>query len=127
MTFMHLCESFLTSKKGLPPAIHFYDKDTQSVAEASLWEDYADLGDIYFFNRVKSNKPGHGGGTKVMKQLLNKIDSLGIPLLNHVNPYGNLSMDQLVEYYKKYGFVQYSPEYGDTVLIYYPPANRKDS
>jgi predicted GNAT family N-acyltransferase len=126
MTFDELYESILQSraKNDLPLSIQFYDKETQSVAEASLWEDYESLGDVYFFNRLKSNKPGMGGGTKVLKQLLQKIDELGIPLLNPVNSYGNLDQTQLIGYYKKHGFVRYSEEYGDDVLIYRP--NQKD-
>jgi predicted GNAT family N-acyltransferase len=126
MSFDELYESILQSmaKSDLPFSIQFYDKETQSIAEASLWEDYESLGDVYFFNRLKSNKPGMGGGTKVLKQLLQKIDELGIPLINHVNPYGILDRTQLIQYYKKHGFVRYSEEYGDDALIYRP--NQKD-
>ena len=103
--------------------ISFRHNETRSIAEASLvdGEDFGITGKVYFFNRLLSGKPGQGGGTIVLKQLLEYIDKIGIPLLDQVNAYGNLSQKQLILYYKKFGFVPFNKKkYGDNVLIYYP-------
>ena len=64
-------------------SLFFQDEETQSVAEASLLnEDFVPgTRGMYFFNRLKLNKPGHGGGTKVLKQLLDYSEQVGIPIL----------------------------------------------
>ena len=109
--------------------VFFQDTSTQSIAEASLIDSPIPevQGQVYFFNRLKSNKPGLGGGTKVLLQLLEYIDSVGIPLLDQVNAYGNLDQDQLIAYYKKYGFVDATKEYGSDLLIYYPKGSKESS
>lgn len=102
--------------------VSFRDRETQSVAEASLLVEDFVMGTkgMYFFNRLQSNKPGQGGGTKVLKQLLEYSEQVGIPILNQVNAYGDLSQEQLVEFYKKHGFVSFGAEFGDDLLVYYP-------
>ena len=102
--------------------VSFSDKETWSTAEATLVTDYCPevKGEVYFFNRLVTRNPGKGGGTKVLNQLLAYIDSVGVPLLNQVSAYGNLSQKDLEAYYKRHGFTRVSDTYGDELLIYYP-------
>ena len=104
--------------------VHFEDQDTGSIAEATLIPAKGFVPDVktpaYFFNRLVSKKPGNGGGTIVLKKMLAYIDEVGIPLLNYVSAYGNLSQTELEAYYKMYGFVQVNKKFGDALLIYYP-------
>ena len=110
------------SKDNVKPFIYFQDIETQSIAEASLLtEDFLPgTKGMYFFNRLKSNNPVKGGGTKVLRQLLEYSEQVGIPILNQVSAYGNLSQKDLIAFYKKHGFVSFSSEFGDDLLVYYP-------
>ena len=113
-------QSSLINKKAY---VAFTDEATRSTAEASLMDDasmYGVPGEVYYFNRLKSNKPGQGGGTKVLRELLEHSNKTGVPILNEVNAYGNLSQEELVGYYKKHGFVPVGEEFGDDLLIYRP-------
>lgn len=116
---------YLTNDDGEPeplPYIFFRYVPTMSLAEASLityndLEEYLTGDCYYFFNRLVSKEQGKGGGKIVLKQLLEYIDKVGIPLANVINPYGNLAFDELLSFYLRYGFVKTSQE---SLVIYYP-------
>ena len=103
--------------------VAFVDEATRSTAEASLMPDasmYGVEGEVYYFNRLKSNNPGKGGGSKVLNQLIEHSEAAGVPILNEVNAYGNLSQEELVRFYKARGFKPVGEEFGDDLLIYTP-------
>lgn len=106
----------------------FSDPATGSIAELSLIENGQDFalflpaGPVYFFNRLHSQKPGEGGGTKLLAEIRAFSDSTGVPVLNHVSAYGGLSQEDLVRFYEKNGFVRVEhPDIGDEDLLIYGP------
>ena len=119
-----------SSKKfsSFPESKSFVDYETRTTADISLVEDYISEvpGKAYWFNRLKSGIQGKGGGTKILKQVLEFIDQVGLPLVNQPNAYGALSQEDLVKFYKKHGFIE-SKEFGDELLIYYPKIRKVES
>lgn len=110
------------------PYIFFGHAPTMSVAEASLMpndnmEGYIIGEGYYFFNRLLSKEQGKGGGTTVLKQILDYIDRVGVPLVNPINPYpnGNLQWNDLKAYFIRHGFLK---TLQDGLLIYYPKIHR---
>ena len=73
----------------------------------------------WFFNRlyVHERMRCNGAASILMDELVKVLDEEKIVLVNQVNPYGDLDYDQLVEFYKKYDFVDMEIEGG---LIRYP-------
>ena len=65
-------------------------------------------GTWYYFNRLLVNKNirGRGLATKLMSRVIFWADTENINILNELNPYGDLNMDQLISFYKKFGFKQ---------------------
>jgi len=122
--------------EDLPESKSFGDPETRSTADLSLLEsgdEFApgiESGPVYFFNRLKVGDPGKGIGTKLLKQVTAFADKTGVPILNHVSAYGNLSQEQPVDYYLRNGFERVDlPEFkGEDLLIYRPESvNRERS
>lgn len=119
-----------------PETKTFSDPDTKTIADISLIDSADDFAPglsetvglspeqpVYFFNRLQSNDPGKGGGTKVLREVLAFSDQTGVPIVNHVSAYGNLSQAQLVEFYARHGFETVSlPDLGEdeTLMVYRP-------
>lgn len=73
----------------------------------------------WFFNRlyVHPKMRNKRVASLLMEELIKILDEEHIVLVNQINPYGDLDYDQLVKFYKKYGFVDMEIENG---LIRYP-------
>ena len=65
-----------------------------------------DIDDCWFFNRlfVSPKIRNQGIATKLMNRLIEILDEKNICLVNTVNSYGDLDQDQLITFYKKFGF-----------------------
>lgn len=74
------------------------------------------VGELWYFNRIKVKKEGTGLGTALMKKLTEILDVEKITLWDDLNPYGGMSLQQLIEFNKKFGFV--SLKHGS--MIRYP-------
>lgn len=72
------------------------------IAEASWVEDF----NAYYFNRIFVNPKyrGKGYGTKLINLILNVIDEKKSKLLLDINPYGDMSYDDLEAFYVRHGF-----------------------
>lgn len=101
---------------------------TNSVAEASFVDDaYDDLldetrvgtGGCAFFNRLLSNKPHEGIGGDLVDLLLEHCTVNDITMICQVNAYGELTQEQLTEFYIRHGFEPINPDIPEA-LIYYP-------
>jgi hypothetical protein len=61
----------------------------------------------FFFNRLNVSKNSRGNG--ISHILLDKVceiaDEKKINIMNAINPYGELNLEQLIELYKKHGFI----------------------
>jgi hypothetical protein len=60
--------------------------------------------DIFFFHRLKVVKYNEGRAKLLMSQLIKILDGRQLSAFNSVNPYGPMSMNDLVLFYKRYGF-----------------------
>lgn len=59
---------------------------------------------IFFFNRLKARTEGKGEGTLLMNELVKILDEKNITVVNQLNPYGKMTMENLEKFYSKYGF-----------------------
>jgi hypothetical protein len=100
--------------------IAFHHDPTGSSAEASLIDgaSFGLPGQVYYFNRMSSQTEGQGGGTLVLKQLLDYADSTGVPIINEPAASGELSQAQLENWYKAKGFTQVKA--GEKQMVYWP-------
>lgn len=58
-----------------------------------------------------------GIAKKLMKNLIVELDKNGWDCLCEINPYGDLDYEQLLKFYKSFGFVDYKTEFGDKILF----------
>ncbi len=60
----------------------------------------------YFFNRLYTHNAirNRGFATEVMQTLVTLADDMRVNIVNAINPYGDLNMAQLENFYVKYGF-----------------------
>ena len=94
-----------------------------SCAELDRWplQSFNDLNleltePVFWFNRLKAKVEGQGEGTKLMERLVQILDEKKITVVNGLNPYGSMSMDELKDFFKKYGF----EDIGNDTMIRYP-------
>jgi hypothetical protein len=59
---------------------------------------------VFWFARIKSVTESQGDGTFLMKRLCRHADELGVTIVNEINPYGRMDMDELQEWFQKFGF-----------------------
>jgi GNAT superfamily N-acetyltransferase len=71
---------------------------------------------VFWFTRLKAKVEGQGEGTRLMKRLVQILDERKITVINGVNAYGSMSLEDLKRFYKKYGF----KDIGDNTMIRYP-------
>lgn len=117
--------------------MHFYIRigNYLCVSELSLIDDedimrvfigkkkLKNSNDWYFFNRlnVPSIYRNQGYGSKLMDQTIRWADQEKVNIINTLNPYGDLNMEQLIKFFTKFGFeiAKQIKETGDTVMIRY--------
>lgn len=110
--------------------LHIYDETLYSMASIEISYipicadllDY-DIKDSWFFNRliVPPNMRNKGIATKFMTRLIEILDEKDMRLVNTVNPYGDLNEDQLITFYKKFGFKEGSLDPNlKGLLVYFP-------
>ena len=62
----------------------------------------------YYFSRIfvhrKIRNKGHA--TRLMQQLIEWADTYDYHIFCDINPYGDLTLEQLIVFYKKFGFKQ---------------------
>lgn len=78
------------------------------------------LKDPWFFNRlcISEKLRNKGVATLMMKRLIEILDEKRIDLINTVNPYGDLNEEELIKFYKKFGFTNgSSKEFHENLLI----------
>lgn len=102
-----------------------------SIAEASYHHStslpmIADIvaGAYFDFNRlyVPLNTRNCGVGTRLLRELQARINTLGLPLINRIHPYANsvVSYDEITKWYVKRGFKRTQHE---GILVYWPTGN----
>jgi GNAT superfamily N-acetyltransferase len=67
----------------------------------------------WYFNRlfVSPSVRKKGIATKLMSELVKKLDENKIDLFLDINPYGNLNYKQLENFYRQFGFEEYEGDY----------------
>jgi hypothetical protein len=71
---------------------------------------------LFFFHRIRSVEESMGHGTVLMKRLIEICDEKGIAILNSINPYGRMNLEELKEWFGKYGFFEVS----EHVIVRFP-------
>ena len=71
--------------------------DKGSIAEVSRVSN-----ELWYFNRIKSKSSGDGA--KLMTKLVELLNDRKIVLQCVVNPYGSMSLTELVSFYASFGF-----------------------
>lgn len=71
---------------------------------------------LFFFHRIKSMEESKGHGTVMMKRLIEICDERGVAVINSINPYGRMNLEELIEWFKKYGFFEVT----DHVVVRFP-------
>lgn len=71
------------------------------------------INNIWFFNRlfVKKNYRGNGYGSKVLDKMLEIIKNKNITLELMINPYGEMTYEQLEAFYLRHDFKKYDTCY----------------
>lgn len=74
----------------------------------------AEIGDshLFWFVRLKSKTEGKGNGSFLMRELVKILDENKLWVLNSINPYGSMNLEQLIKFYQKYGFTLLDKEGG---------------
>jgi len=64
---------------------------------------------IYWFSRLSiyRNMRGQGWGTKFMEKITQTADKYEIHIINGVNPYSEMTLDETIRFYKKHGFFNF--------------------
>ena len=71
---------------------------------------------LFFFNRIKATKERRGNGTILMKRLVEICDEKGLAIINPINPYGRMNLEELKAWFGNYGFFEVT----DTVIVRFP-------
>lgn len=71
---------------------------------------------LFFFHRIRSMEEGKGHGTALMKRLIEICDEKGFAIINPINPYGRMDLEELKVWFGKYGFI----EVEDSLVIRLP-------
>jgi len=59
---------------------------------------------VYWFARIKARVEGQGDGTLLMKRVCDHADHLKATIVNCINPYGRMNLEQLIQWFSKFGF-----------------------
>jgi len=72
----------------------------------------------YWFSRLSIHRGmrGQGWGTKFMQKITQTADRYGIHIINGVNPYGEMTLDETIRFYKKHGFFNFDTEIKDALF-----------
>lgn len=86
----------------------YYQQIGNKLAVVDLWNDCIEPGPASMITRV--NVPAEyrrqGIATRLMNQVLSDADKDGVTLVLEINPYGEMSWNQLASWYTRLGFVE---------------------
>jgi GNAT superfamily N-acetyltransferase len=73
-----------------------------AIADVCFWPDF----DAYIIHRINVPLPARGRrhGSDLLTQIIRDADEEGVVLMLAPVPSGGLGADQIVEWYKRYGF-----------------------
>ena len=63
------------------------------------------VGNCFFFNRLKAARGTKGEDTALMKELVKILDTREASVILEVNPHGDFKLKELLKLYQKFGFV----------------------
>lgn len=64
---------------------------------------------VFWFARINAKKEHQGDGTFLMRRICDYVDSLGVSIINCVNPYGSRSLADLISWFEQFGFTKRGP------------------
>ncbi len=117
-----MCEPEVKIERANEHEITIYLK-SGSCAELNR-SDFIDEFDlqppIFWFARIKSKVEGRGDGTLLMERVCHHADRLGASIVNEINPYGRMNLEELIDWFGKFSFkdvghgvVVRRPKHGD--------------
>ena len=79
--------------------------------------------EVYFFTRLLVHKPFRDKklGSFLLEKAIEHARAEEMPIVNSVNPYGDLTLEELSAFYERHGFVQQE----DGGLLWVPKHTRK--
>ena len=73
-----------------------------------LCEEMDLVSPVFWFSRIKAKIEHRGDGTFLMKKICAYADELKATIVNEINPYGDLSLEELICWFGKFGFKKYN-------------------
>lgn len=72
----------------------------------------------FWFSRLSIHKKnrGQGWGAAFMEAICKVADREKFHILNGVNPYGEMSLEQTISFYEKYGFIGFDSEHPEMLV-----------
>lgn len=104
-------------------SIHIYcfvdennKKVVKGVSECSLYETstpFNSIEKVYYFNRIFVNPECRNKGIakELLIRMLNCVNEYNHPICCDINPYGDLTYEQLKNWYMSFGFKEYETEF----------------
>lgn len=104
-------------------SIHIYclveednKKLVKGVSECSLYETstpFNSIERVYYFNRIFVNPKyrNQGIGKELLLRMLDCVRKYNYPICCDINPYGDLTYEQLRNWYMSFGFKEYDVEF----------------
>lgn len=73
---------------------------------------------IYWFSRlsIHHHVRGQGWGTEFMKKITQTADQYETHIINGVNPYGDMTLEDTIRFYKKFGFFNYDIDHKEMLF-----------
>lgn len=123
---IYYCESFIEEQIA---TITAFDKDKPGIMAGSSTASYClDPSGAWYFNRlyVRPEYRRNGIACELIKKMLKYFVTFNIPLILDINPYGDMSYEQLESFYLKNGFQKHEEECG-TVYYFNEEYMRKEN
>ena len=88
-----------------------YGEECVAIADLSATTDFRIDGKIYpgmYFNRIKVREKyqGNGLGSFTLEKVLDFAREHNLPIINEMNPYGPLDLQNLTKFFVRHGFKQ---------------------
>lgn len=98
--------TFYRTKSKFNPAVMILDENKKDFSAGIAEGSYIPELSAIYFNRlyIKPEYRHKGLGSKLLDAFLEEIDELRLPLILDINPYGEMTYQELEEFYIRHGF-----------------------
>lgn len=104
----------------------FLDEKTKATADTEIADSPYEAveGKAVLLTRLVAKDRSQGGGHRLLKQVFDYADELGLPVVTEARAYGNKEQKALVNYYQKRGFEVVRDD-GDAAIMVRKPTAKK--